>query len=46
LKYDNTGLPLNKAEVDAILKKKMATSTGAAATISQQFTGHSQISAT
>ena len=46
LKYDNTGLPLNKAEVDAILKKKQATSTGASAPVSQPFAGHSQISAT
>lgn len=46
LKYDNSGLPLNKSEVDAILKKKMATSTGATATVSQQFNSQNQISAT
>ena len=35
MKYDNTGLPLNKQEVDAILKKKQATGSGAPTT--QQF---------
>jgi hypothetical protein len=35
MKYDNTGLPLNKQEVDAVLKKKQATGSGAP--IPQQF---------
>ena len=42
LKYDHTGLPLNKAEVDAILLKKAGAKSAGP---TQHFTGQHQISA-